>query len=170
MAYLSPAEMTRIALTRPELRAVALPFEQAVEDQTGCQVTIVSGQRSYDEQAALYANCQTNNTNCPAAPPGQSKHEFGSAMDIRLKPLDGSTVTDDDYRQMADIAQGTFGLTAGYYFTNKDRGHVELSDSLAACQAAYAIVDQDRRDSATSALVTAGIGLAVFAFAKAAST
>ena len=55
--------------------------------------------------------------------PGQSYHNYGLAMDCLLTPD-----AESDYKVYADTAQ-SLGLTAGYYFSDQDMGHVQLGSS-----------------------------------------
>ena len=57
---------------------------QQAAARDGVQLRVVSGFRSYDEQAYLYScyvNCSCNNCNL-AARPGYSNHQSGSALDL----------------------------------------------------------------------------------------
>jgi len=51
---------------------------------TGQSLNIVSGNRTSEEQAKLYADFQAGRSRFPAAPPGQSRHESGRAVDVSL--------------------------------------------------------------------------------------
>lgn len=136
MAFLTPAELLRVAPLRPELRAIVLPLMQAIEDATGKKVAIPrhGGVRTDAEQAALYA--ARNDNPFPVAVPGTSKHEYGSALDLNI--IGGS---DDDYAAMSAIAINMFGLRSLY---PDDRVHVELNQSLQQCEDAWAAVQQSR--------------------------
>jgi hypothetical protein len=58
------------------------------------RVTVTSTRRGEDEQRKLYdcyrrtgcSNCRRGPTCFPAAPPGQSTHALGIAMDLKLDP------------------------------------------------------------------------------------
>ncbi len=63
----------------PGLRA---GLEQVAE-RLGKQIDVVSGHRSYDEQAALYQK-YLNGTGNLAARPGTSNHESGNAADVYI--------------------------------------------------------------------------------------
>jgi hypothetical protein len=54
------------------------------QEVTGQPLNIVSGKRTADEQAKLYADYQAGKSKFPAAPPGQSQHESGRAVDVSL--------------------------------------------------------------------------------------
>lgn len=129
MAFLTPAELLRVAPLRPELRAVVLPLMQAVEDATGKKLTIPpnGGLRSNLTQQALYAARASNPY--PVAIPGRSRHEYGAAIDLNI--LGGS---DADYAVLADIAREMFGLHAA---GPTDRVHINLDETLEQSVAAW---------------------------------
>jgi hypothetical protein len=52
---------------------------------TGQPINIVSAKRTTEEQAKLYADFQSGKSRFPAAPPGQSRHESGRAVDVSLE-------------------------------------------------------------------------------------
>ena len=52
---------------------------------TGQPINIVSAKRTTEEQAKLYADFQSGKSKFPAAPPGQSRHESGRAVDLPLE-------------------------------------------------------------------------------------
>lgn len=52
---------------------------------TGQPINIVSAKRTTEEQAKLYADFQAGKSKFPAAPPGQSRHESGRAVDVPLE-------------------------------------------------------------------------------------
>lgn len=64
----------------------AMPDEAA---RDALDAAITSGVRTKDEQARLYAQRATNPY--PVAPPGQSEHEVGKAVDVNLDSLDEGT-------------------------------------------------------------------------------
>lgn len=62
--------------------------------------------------------------------PGQSWHQYGEAMDVRLVSPEGKVVWapgHHGYETFARIARDE-GLTAGYYWKRKDANHVQLRD------------------------------------------
>ncbi|MCW2920588.1 MAG: penicillin-resistant DD-carboxypeptidase [Thermoleophilia bacterium] len=87
----APANVTgKTAGLDPEL----LQRLDAVGRELGAKVDIISGQRSYEEQARLYAAYQ-NGTGNLAAKPGTSNHEHGGAADayvngVALADVDGA--------------------------------------------------------------------------------
>ena len=54
-------------------------------------VRITSVRRSRAQQLALYNNYLAGRASFPAAPPGQSKHEYGLAWDMVTEPLSALT-------------------------------------------------------------------------------
>lgn len=141
MAYLSPAELVRLAGVRPAMLAHVLPIENEVEARTGKKIYVApdGGGRSYDTQVRIYAD-SGNGTKYAAAPPGRSRHELGGAVDFNI--VNG---TDDDYRALRDVAVAR-GLVAGYDFhptdsypnAKKDPYHIELNETRAEAEAAFA--------------------------------
>lgn len=82
----APDAMVRLGQTvgAPGTTGLVEPFRSRVSAllyEAGGRVTIVSGRRSYQEQARLYAKYQAGTGNL-AARPGSSKHEQGLAVDF----------------------------------------------------------------------------------------
>ena len=50
------------------------------------RVALTSARRSVQYQACLYARAQAGLSKYPAAPPGQSTHGAGLAIDLKLTP------------------------------------------------------------------------------------
>lgn len=48
----------------------------------GIRHRVTSTKRTWDEQARLYQNFLDGKSQFPAAPPGQSKHQLGQAIDV----------------------------------------------------------------------------------------
>jgi hypothetical protein len=153
VAFLTPAELLRIAGLRPELRALVLPLMQATEDATGKKLTIPpnGGLRSNLTQQALYAARGSNPY--PVAIPGRSRHEYGAAVDLNI--IGGN---DDDYAQLASIAEGMFALHAA---GPSDRVHIQLNESLEDSIARWDALQSERVTTASSWVLVA---LAVLLF------
>lgn len=153
MAFLTPAELLRVAPLRPELRAVILPLMQATEDATGKKIAIPpnGGLRSNLTQQALYAARASNPY--PVAVPGRSRHEYGAAVDLNI--LGGD---DADYSRMADIAREMFGLHAAY---PSDRVHFGLDETLEESIARWNALQSERATTVSSWVL---VGLAVLLF------
>jgi len=95
-----PRTETNIATLTPNTQAVARKFMQAVIESnrlpSGWTVKIISGLRSYEQQAALYAQGRDGHggkivTN---AGPGYSNHNFGTAFDIGIFNATGHYIDD----------------------------------------------------------------------------
>ena len=56
---------------------------------TGRAVTVTSGLRTREEQEKLYRESQSGRSSFPAAPPGNSLHERGMAIDVNRSDADG---------------------------------------------------------------------------------
>jgi len=70
----------------------------------GVRAVVTSGYRSLAKQRALYRRYLRGGT--PAAPPGQSPHNFGLAVDIALPSADPSTFWGwRAYRKMHAVAR-----------------------------------------------------------------
>jgi hypothetical protein len=86
--------------------------------QYGGTIQVISGYRSYEKQAALYANRASNRN--PVARPGTSKHEQGLAVDLRISGVATDTV---------GMLGESLGLKWGGRFSKPDPGHFELTDA-----------------------------------------
>lgn len=83
---LDPVSLARLAGLEPTTAARARAMLERIA-RSGRRVAITSGRRTFEEQAALYAQGRT--TPGPIvtyAPPGTSLHELGRALDVA--PLD----------------------------------------------------------------------------------
>ena len=83
-----PGQVRRM---RPEAAAALREMFQACKEETKCQLLSISGFRSYDKQAGIYArklrSVKRNEEKAQeyVAPPGASEHQTGMAMDIGQK-------------------------------------------------------------------------------------
>lgn len=98
----------------PELRegAVALVTEAA---RAGLQPRVTSARRSYSLQARLYRRYLRGESQFPAAPPGQSAHEYGWAFDVLVTP----------YAYLADLG-ALWTSWGGSWGAQSDPVHFEL--------------------------------------------
>lgn len=80
-APVAPAAPTHVTGKTSGLDPVLLKRLDAVGRELGMKLDVISGLRTYDEQARLYAAYQ-NGTGNLAAPPGHSNHEHGGAADV----------------------------------------------------------------------------------------
>ena len=69
----------------PRVRRFADWFIRVLQ-ANGVTVTVTSTRRSLDEQRQLYDRFKRGLSKYPAAPPGQSTHGAGIAMDLHLDP------------------------------------------------------------------------------------
>lgn len=98
--------------------------------QYGTTLHVVSGLRTYGQQASLYANRASNRN--PVAAPGTSKHEKGLAVDITLSGGRANIST-------AGAIGESLGLTWGGRFSKPDPGHFELRSGAALLSGDYAM-------------------------------
>lgn len=76
-----------MALASGSLRGLAAPLRPAAAaalkwaERNGVQVTVTSVQRTRAKQQKLYRDYIEGRSRFPAAPPGQSAHEYGLAWD-----------------------------------------------------------------------------------------
>ncbi len=90
----------------------------AVGRELGAKIDVISGHRSYDEQARLYAAYQAGTGNL-AAKPGTSNHEHGGAADVYV-----NGVALADVKGARDIA-ARHGL---HFPVGGESWHVERTD------------------------------------------
>lgn len=77
---------TSILSLEPDTRARVRAFLSWL-DEIGVPYTVTSTRRSYEEQRRLYEDwLARGKRGLPAAPPGQSTHELGYAMDLYIDP------------------------------------------------------------------------------------
>ena len=169
MATLSATEQRRLGRVRPELMQLLLQFYDAA-NAAGYRLAIpeLGGYRSTAQQSRIYADALAAgggaDTGYAAGRPGHSRHQYGAAFDVHIvaggNEGDG-TGTDADYAELARIGE-ELGLTAGYYFAERDVGkkdpyHFQLSEPFEDSVAKW------------NAMKTAGIvkSLAIIAIAAA---
>jgi peptidoglycan L-alanyl-D-glutamate endopeptidase CwlK len=121
---------TNIATLHPRAQAAAREFMVLATDiaaKHNLTVKIISGLRSYAEQATLYAKGRTTpGPKVTNARPGYSNHNFGTAWDIGL--FKGKRYLTDSpiYTEIGQAAR-SLGLTWGGDFKSfKDTPHYEL--------------------------------------------
>jgi len=122
-----------IATLHPRAQSKARQFmEQAVPlmEQLGATVKIISGNRTYAEQDALYAQGRTKPGRIVTnARSGQSNHNFGTAWDVGIfkdgKYLDDSPL----YKSLGKIGQ-SLGLEWGGAWKFSDEPHFEVKTGL----------------------------------------
>lgn len=156
MAFLSLGELALLRWSLPRHVAKVSQLMANFEKRTGHKLVVVSGHRSRETQAAIYADslkagAHKGAQGYRAAPPGRSKHQHGAATDLNILGRDGKrdrTITTGDaakdhahplYVALAEEAE-KLGLDAGRNFTRglPDPYHVEERESLAVLQAEHA--------------------------------
>jgi peptidoglycan LD-endopeptidase CwlK len=98
-----------------------------VEKETKRKWGVVFTRRTMAEQRKLYAQGRTTKGEIVTkAKPGYSAHNYGLAVDLcplleSLKDFDWNCDEEKFFKPLADIAH-KYGLTAGYYWTQKHDG------------------------------------------------
>lgn len=116
----SPLEWPRVALVRPELRETILAVGSEWEQEfPGEKLTVPmhGGWRAEGVQSVIYADSIANGFR--AAPPGESPHELGAGIDLKIVGVPQNAEKDQQdprYRRLAEIAV-KHGLRAGFFFT-----------------------------------------------------
>ena len=127
---LDPRTAANIATLHPRVQPRAREFmvlASEIAAKHGLVVKIISGLRSYAEQATLYAKGRTApGPKVTNARPGHSNHNFGTAWDIGL--FKGKTyLTDSPIYTEIGQASRSLGLTWGGDFKSfKDTPHYEI--------------------------------------------
>jgi peptidoglycan LD-endopeptidase CwlK len=132
------------------LHAKVQPYARALVSaarEQGVIIKILSGTRSYEEQAELYRKHKAGGP--LAAPPGRSNHNFGIAFDIGV--FTGSTDPEKAkayqpesgaYDLVGGLA-GTIGLSwGGHWKSKKDKPHYELRPGWACDLSESAMVTE----------------------------
>ncbi len=121
-----------IATLLPELHPIARALVQKAA-AAGISIRVISGLRSYEEQAALYAQGRTApGKKVTNARPGYSNHNFGIAFDIGV--FEGSKYLPESPKYKAVGALGMdLGLEwGGNWKTIVDQPHFQLRPVWAA--------------------------------------
>lgn len=128
----------RIRSLHPKVRDKAREFINKAEKQ-GIKLRITSAQRTYAEQATLYAQGRTEKgsivTNSKA---GQSSHNFGTAIDV-VPIVNGSPEWNTDWNKIADIGKSVGFAWGGDWTSFKDKPHFEMNfgNTLAQLRTKY---------------------------------
>jgi hypothetical protein len=173
VALFSPSELKLVWLLRPDFYTAVLKTMNDFEQATGLKTVVVGGLRSTQMQSQIYSDSLSAGTykgqqGYRAAPPGQSKHEWGSAVDLNIVGhTAGDAATDHAsplYEKLATIAEAN-GLKAGQHFKTglPDPYHLETNDTNAQAQAAWSSILHDRLWRGLALLVTL-VSLAVTYF------
>lgn len=126
-----------------------LPFLLKVRDvidecrDRGVSYWAISGRRSHEEQAALYAIGRNGDTRRPVtdAKPGYSAHQFGIAVDLcRDAHVDRAGLQPDwdnvSYNMLGEVAERN-GLQWGGRYARFDGGHIQMPVDLEPLSEAY---------------------------------
>ena len=123
--------MDRLSKLEPDFRAIVEDIKKLTEDATGLEWYVVSGLRSFTEQADLYAQGRTKKgSKVTNATPGSSAHNYALAAD--LAPLVKGTHTsiwwsapENIWNTYGAIVEQS-GMTWGGHFKSiKDNPHCE---------------------------------------------
>ena len=143
---LASARSERVIAT---LHARVQPFARALyfaAREHGITMHVISGLRSYDEQAALYARGRTTRgPKVTNARPGHSNHNFGLAFDVGV--FEGSDYLGDSPKYKALGVLGTdLGLEwGGNWRSIVDQPHFQMRPPWAAALTDSAMLAECRR-------------------------
>jgi len=132
LAGTDPRSEKNIATLLPEVRPMARALVQKAAGM-GIRIKVLSGLRTYDEQAALYAQGRTTPGKVVTnARPGYSNHNFGIAFDIGV--FEGNTYLPESPKYNAVGALGIdIGLEwGGSWKSIVDAPHFQLRPAWAA--------------------------------------
>lgn len=121
-----PRSEKNIATLLPEVQAIARALVQKAA-QSGIQIKVISGLRTYAEQDELYAQGRTKNGHkVTNARGGYSNHNFGIAFDVGV--FEGSKYLSDSVKYKAVGVLGMdLGLEwGGNWKTIADQPHFQL--------------------------------------------
>lgn len=116
---------------------------QPILDAAGVRLEVISGLRSWQQQAALYAKGRTQpGRKVTNAPPGSSWHNYGLAVDFGI--FRGSTyldeaeprTTDRLYREIAVIARNLGVEWAGDWKTFQETPHFQYRPGISSTKEA----------------------------------
>ena len=131
MPSVDPRSETCITTLLPEVRPMARALVQQAATM-GIRIKVISGFRTYEEQAALYARGRTAPGNVVTnARPGYSNHNFGIAFDIGV--FEGSSYLPESPKYNAVGALGIgLGLDwGGTWKSIVDAPHFQLRPAWA---------------------------------------
>ena len=92
----------------PELVPAARDLVRAA-GAAGLQPRVTSTIRSHSEQKRLYDRYLAGQSEYPAAPPGQSAHEYGWAFDMIVTPMDSLSDVGAYWEQEGGVWGGHYG-------------------------------------------------------------
>ncbi len=118
---------------------------QPILDKYGVTLEVLSGTRSYAQQAALYAQGRTRPGKIlTKAPPGSSWHNYGLAVDLGLfkagKYLDRTSpkLADKIYVELGALAKSMGIEWAGYWTSFTETPHFQYRPGIPTIVAAKA--------------------------------
>jgi|TARA_Y100001934_G_scaffold171878_1_gene203863 peptidoglycan L-alanyl-D-glutamate endopeptidase CwlK len=130
----------RISKLHPLVREKAKEFIIRAEKELGKKLRVVSGLRTWDEQARLYAQGRTLPGKIVTnAKPGQSLHNYGLAIDV-VEIKDGKALWNNpDWEKIARLGKSIGFEWGGDWKSFKDKPHFEMrfGKSLAQLQQLY---------------------------------
>ena len=143
-----PRTEKNLSTLDPRAQELFRPFiayaKDITDDFLGCEFVMISGNRTWKEQDAIYAQGRTKpGKKVTNAKGGQSNHNFGIAGDFGIfrkgDYLDDNAAKADAalceriYKHLAKKAEA-FGLEAGYNWRTKDPPHFEVYTGLTLAQ------------------------------------
>lgn len=127
-----------IKTLHPRVQKKAREFMQLVVPiikEKGYDVRIISGLRSFDEQAALYAKGRTApGPKVTNARPGYSNHNFGTAWDIGVFKGKEYLGTHPIYKEIGALGKSLGIVWGGDFKSIKDEPHFEVNTGLTLAQ------------------------------------
>ena len=133
---MDPLSEKKLALVNPELAALVRKLDADYQQKhPGDRLIVQQGLRSFEQQAAIYAQGRTAPGEIVThAPPGHSWHEFGMAIDVCPKSLLSVRNWDPENPIWSELAitGRSLGLFPGAYYVHvpPDRPHFQLTGSL----------------------------------------
>lgn len=118
----------RLSLVCPKLSDLIKQLDSSLA-QEGISIRVVQGLRTWNEQAALYAQGRTAPGKVVTqAPPGHSWHNFGMAVDVVPMPNGQPDWNLGHPAWQRIVALGeSLGLTSGSKFSHPDWPHLQLT-------------------------------------------
>lgn len=132
------ASELKIMQLHPQMRDKVRQFINNA-DQQGIKLRVTSGYRSWDEQAALYAQGRTApGAIVTNAKPGDSYHNYGLAVDV-VPIVNGVADWSTDWNKIAGIGKPLGFVWGGEFTTITDKPHFEMhfGNTLASLKDKY---------------------------------
>ena len=136
-----PRSERNIATLEPRARTVARDWLARCLAE-GINVKVISGLRTYEEQAALYAKGRTApGPKVTNARPGYSWHNFGVAWDFVVFDANGQPLWDNPLMDRCGKIGEQLGLEWGGRWKFQDKPHLQLTTGLTLAQARHRLED-----------------------------